>query len=183
MNIKMPETVLEQEKVEKELESLYESPEIQALLQSDEARDIEELLETHRDWETLQEECQGKSETVEKFLRDSTLTEAKQTITRNILLLRNPMTANAQILSRLTRDTQAAFRDLQDDKAIAITPWSDIPNTPRKWLIPNWLPADTVTMLTGHGGTGKSWLTLQMLCQIACGYQDAFLNPKFKNPQ
>ena len=182
MNIKMPETVLEQEKVEKELESLYESPEIQALLQSDEARDIEELLETHRDWETLQEECQGKSETVEKFLRDSTLTEAKQTITRNILLLRNPMTANAQILSRLTRDTQAAFRDLEDDKSIAITPWSDIPNTPRKWLIPNWLPADTVTMLTGHGGTGKSWLTLQMLCQIACGYQDAFLNPKFKTP-
>ena len=182
MNIKVPEKVLEQEEVEKELESLYESPEIQALLQSAEARDIEGLLETHRDWETLQEECQGKSETVEKFLRDSTLTEAKQTITRNILLLRNPITANAQILSRLTRDTQAAFRDLEDDKSIAIIPWSDIPNTPRKWLIPNWLPADTVTMLTGHGGTGKSWLTLQMLCQIACGYQDAFLNPKFKTP-
>ena len=182
MNIKMPEMALEPEEVEKELESLYESPEIQALLQSAEARDIEELLETHRDWETLQEECQGKSETVEKFLRDSTLTEAKQTITRNILLLRNPITANAQILSRLTRDTQAAFRDLQDDKSIAIIPWSDIPNTPRKWLIPNWLPADTVTMLTGHGGTGKSWLTLQMLCQIACGYQDAFLNPTFKTP-
>ena len=182
MNIKMPEKVLEQEEVEQEIESLYESPEMQALLQSDEARDIEELLETHRDWETLQQECQGKSENVENFLRDSTLTEAKQTITRNILLLRNGMTANAQILSRLTRDTQDAFRDLQDDTAIAITPWRDIPNTPRKWLIPNWLPENTVTMLTGHGGTGKSWLTLQMLCQIACGYQDAFLNPKFKTP-
>lgn len=182
MNIKMPEKVLEQEEVEKEIESLYESPKMQALLQSDEAEDIEVLLDTHRDWETLQEECQGKSENVEKFLRDSTLTEAKQTITRNILLLRHGMTANAQILSRLTRETQDAFRDLQDDTSIAITPWRDIPTTRRKWLIPNWLPENTVTMLTGHGGTGKSWLTLQMLCQIACGYQDAFLNPKFKTP-
>ena len=34
MNIKMPEQMLEPEEVEKELESLYESPEMQALLQN-----------------------------------------------------------------------------------------------------------------------------------------------------
>ena len=182
MNIKMPEKVLEQEEVEKEIDRLYESPEMQALLHSDEARDIKELLETHRDWETLQKECQGQSENVEKFLRDRTLREAKQTITRNILLLRNGLTTNAQILSRLTRDTQDAFRDLQDDTSIAITPWRDIPNTPRKWLIPNWLPANTATMFTGDGGAGKSWLTLQAICQIACGFNNAFLDPEFPIP-
>ena len=37
----------------------------------------------------------------------------------------------------------------------------------RQWLIPNWLPANTVTMFTGQGGAGKSWLTLQVACEIA----------------
>ena len=50
MNIKMPEKVLDPEEVEKEIDRLYESPEMQALLHSDEAREIEALLETHRDW-------------------------------------------------------------------------------------------------------------------------------------
>ena len=37
-------------------------------------------------------------------------------------------------------------------------------------------------MLTGEGGTGKSWLTLQMICEIACGFRDAFLTPDFQIP-
>lgn len=47
--------------------------------------------------------------------------------------------------------------------------WNDIENINREWLIPNWLPANSVTMLTGHGGTGKSWLILQVACEIASG--------------
>ena len=35
-------------------------------------------------------------------------------------------------------------------------------------------------MFTGDGGAGKSWLTLQAVCQIACGFRDAFLNPDFE---
>ena len=57
--------------------------------------------------------------------------------------------------------------------------WDNIEVTPRKWLINPWLPANTVTMFTGDGGVGKSWLTLQMVCQITCGYRDAYLKPKF----
>ena len=45
--------------------------------------------------------------------------------------------------------------------------WNDIEAVTREWLIPNWLPANTVTLFTGQGGTGKSWLTLQVACQIA----------------
>ena len=47
------------------------------------------------------------------------------------------------------------------------TPWSEIEEVNREWLIPNWLPANTVTMFTGQGGAGKSWLTLQVACEIA----------------
>ena len=60
-----------------------------------------------------------------------------------------------------------------------ITAWDDIEVTEREWLIPQWLPANTVTMFTGEGGAGKSWLTLQVICQVACGFRDAYLNPKF----
>ena len=45
--------------------------------------------------------------------------------------------------------------------------WDEIKEAHREWLIPNWLPANTVTMFTGQGGAGKSWLTLQIACQIA----------------
>ena len=61
-----------------------------------------------------------------------------------------------------------------------ITDWDDIPDVDREWLIPNWMPANTVTMFTGEGGAGKSWLTLQAVCQIALGFRDAFLNPDFR---
>lgn len=61
-----------------------------------------------------------------------------------------------------------------------IVQWADIPDVQREWLIPSWLPANTVTMFTGEGGAGKSWLTLQAVCQIACGLRDAFLNPDFE---
>ena len=62
-----------------------------------------------------------------------------------------------------------------------IVAWSDIPEVSRsrEWLIPNWLPSNTATMFTGDGGAGKSWLTLQVVCEIASGYTDAFLNPEY----
>ena len=32
----------------------------------------------------------------------------------------------------------------------------------------------------GEGGAGKSWLTLQAVCQVCCGFRDAYLDPGFK---
>ena len=56
-----------------------------------------------------------------------------------------------------------------ENEACDLSPiaWEDIAEVERQWLIPNWLPANTVTMFTGQGGTGKSWLTLQVACEIA----------------
>ena len=61
-----------------------------------------------------------------------------------------------------------------------IIQWNDIPEVKREWLIDSWLPANTVTMFTGEGGAGKSWLTLQAVCQVVCGFRDAYLNPDFE---
>ena len=63
----------------------------------------------------------------------------------------------------------------------AIIDWNAIPDIERReWLIDQWLPANTVTMFTGQGGAGKSWLTLQAVCQVGCGFRDAYLDPDFK---
>ena len=63
-----------------------------------------------------------------------------------------------------------------------IVVWDDIEVIDREYLIPKWLPANTATMFTGDGGAGKSWLTLQAVCQIAAGFKNAFLDPEFPIP-
>lgn len=39
----------------------------------------------------------------------------------------------------------------------------------RQWIVPGWIPARTVTMLGGDGGTGKSLLAMQLLTASAIG--------------
>ena len=46
--------------------------------------------------------------------------------------------------------------------------WTSEP-TEREWLSPDWLPSGRVSMLTGHGGTGKSLLSLQLAATVASG--------------
>jgi len=67
---------------------------------------------------------------------------------------------------------------LEPQSIVEITPWSEIGDINREWLIPYWLPANTVTMFTGQGGAGKSWFTLQIICEITTGFQQwACLTP------
>ena len=46
-----------------------------------------------------------------------------------------------------------------------------------KFLIDNWMPANRLTLLTGPGGTGKSYLALQYIAGLAMGITDYFLKP------
>lgn len=47
---------------------------------------------------------------------------------------------------------------------------------PQRWLIPHWLPADKLALLTGPANAGKTWLALQLALAIAAGC------PKFLPP-
>ena len=40
--------------------------------------------------------------------------------------------------------------------------WEGVPVPPREWIVPNYIPHKTVTLLFGDGGTGKSLLALQL---------------------
>ena len=44
-----------------------------------------------------------------------------------------------------------------------------------EFLIDNWMPANRLTLLTGPGGTGKSYLALQHVCGLAMGIIGMFL--------
>ena len=48
------------------------------------------------------------------------------------------------------------------------TDWT-APAPAREWLIPEWLPASRVCLLSGPGAVGKSRLALQLAVAIACG--------------
>lgn len=50
-------------------------------------------------------------------------------------------------------------------------PATDFKGTPpaRTWVVPDWIPAGTVTSLYGDGGTGKSLLALQLMYSAATG--------------
>lgn len=43
------------------------------------------------------------------------------------------------------------------------------PVPPRKWLVPDLIPQNTVTLFGGDGGTGKSLLALQLAAGVAAG--------------
>ena len=46
--------------------------------------------------------------------------------------------------------------------------WEDVRDPPpRDWIIPGWLPAGQLTLLTGEGGKGKSRLALQLAAGVA----------------
>jgi hypothetical protein len=49
--------------------------------------------------------------------------------------------------------------------------WSDFPADPPEipFVIPDWMPADTVTLFAAHGGTGKSFLSLYASICLSTG--------------
>lgn len=47
--------------------------------------------------------------------------------------------------------------------------WAGHPIPERPWIVPGWLPARQVTMLSGDGGLGKSLLAIQLMASAALG--------------
>jgi hypothetical protein len=50
--------------------------------------------------------------------------------------------------------------------------WLDKPIPPREWVVPDVIPAANVTLLTGHGSSGKTTLALQLAAAtvLGCGW-------------
>ena len=96
---------------------------------------------------------------------------------------------NADDPHSLLADIKALLEDkrvILKNAECELTPiaWKDIEKVDRQWLIPNWFPANTVTMFTGQGGAGKSWLTLQVICQIASNAESGYWGqPEYEIPK
>ena len=123
---------------------------------------------------------QGRNEArkrLTEYARNNALSELSQVL----LDAEIPEDSRIQTLGNLLNDLDL-FSDSLERPYPKVIHWDDIEVTEREWLIPNWLPANTATMFTGDGGAGKSWLTLQVVCQIASGFNNAFLNPEFPIP-
>ena len=128
---------------------------------------------------TTAEGIKAARQAIKEYGRDASIQEFNQ------LLETQPenQTENAWLhnLQELLEDVDSCNKALEHPHPKVIH-WDNIAVIDREWLIPNWLPANTATMFTGDGGAGKSWLTLQAVCQIASGFNNAFLNPEFPIP-
>lgn len=114
--------------------------------------------------------------------------ETKQQLAEELCIeLNTPLPDNTwEKLNVIKRrnDLRAEFEEhtlrLTKRDPVAITEWAELDPPKREWFIDKWLPANTVTLFNGQGGTGKSWLTLQIICQVACGFPKAvFLEADF----
>ena len=78
--------------------------------------------------------------------------------------------------ARARQSFQPANPNYRAAKVRAFDPleWGGTPAPERRWTVLDWIPLDSVTMLSGDGGTGKSILAMQLLTAAASG--KAFLN-------
>lgn len=129
---------------------------------------------------TTAEGIKAARQAIREYGRDASIKEFNQLLE---IQLTEDQTENDWLhnLQELLEDVDSCNKALERPHPKVIH-WDDIEVIDREWLIPNWLPANTATMFTGDGGAGKSWLTLQAVCQIAAGFKNAFLNPEFSIP-
>jgi RecA-family ATPase len=84
------------------------------------------------------------------------------------------VTATAMVAAMLENRKRAFYGNSHDEphgqdkkppafsRIINPADWEGLPVPPRKWIVPDYIPDLTVTMLAGDGGTGKSLLTEQL---------------------
>ena len=69
-----------------------------------------------------------------------------------------------------------ALNNIIKTPEIEIANLQDVEITQRRWMTYPFLPESEVTLLTGQGGVGKSFLLLQIGSLLAAGYTDANLS-------
>ena len=71
-------------------------------------------------------------------------------------------------VKQLTQAAEDREEVVEPARPLIVTSWAECPPE-REFLIPEWLPAGRVTLLTGKGGNGKSRLAVQLASSIAKG--------------
>src|ERR1700730_14801464 len=83
-------------------------------------------------------------------------------------------------LDTAARQQEGQERTLQAPNLIGITlpRFQNVEIPSRKWIVPNYIPDETVTMLSGDGGTGKTLLAIQAGVGRALGREWIGLMPE-----
>ena len=82
------------------------------------------------------------------------------------------------ILQRFIEQSQRTQPKLEEAPSL-----DDVEKYQTEFLIDNWMPADRLTLLTGPGGTGKSYLALQHIVGLALGVSNYQFTQIHKLPE
>ena len=78
--------------------------------------------------------------------------------------------AKAAALSRLPQSRKDALEQLDAARPLEVLkPGNELEPPARDWILDAWLPAGRIAIFTGEGGSGKSFLALQLATAIASG--------------
>ena len=73
-------------------------------------------------------------------------------------------------LQRLPQSRKVALKQLEAARPLdVLKPGNELDPPDRDWILDAWLPADRIVIFTGEGGSGKSFLALQLATAIASG--------------
>ena len=78
--------------------------------------------------------------------------------------------AKAAALARLPQSRKDALKQLDAARPLEVLkPGNELEPPARDWILDAWLPAGRIVIFTGEGGSGKSFLALQLATAIAAG--------------
>lgn len=84
--------------------------------------------------------------------------------------------ASPEIQDQIKRDSRNYDRSLPKIEGVIFPAydWPNIKPPPRRWLVENWIPGEpVVTVLSGDGGLGKSYLALQLA--VSCVLREKWI--------
>ena len=93
-----------------------------------------------------------------------------------------PLPDDAEGKAKAIRDRQVLIDSIKTlNQILNVKPMPELESAPsedevdayeKKWLIDNWMTRGELTLFSGEGGVGKSYLALQHACGLAMGIAD-----------